>query len=247
MLARYKEPIALSTVIVGKLFRPAGIVLLGLLLPQKSRSRAMASSNKPTRKTRRSPRGHQSRESILDVAERHFADNGYRKASIASIAEEVGMSDPGLLHHFGSKAGLLTSLLEQRFAVDKVKMHEDEELGFSELFELIQRITEENTRRRIGVRLLMVILAESFAEDHPARSYFQERYRHVREILTQHLQQAQDRGDIAPDCRPGDVATGLIAMLDGLQMQWLLDDSIDMPAVTQSMLELLQTGLRKTD
>lgn len=197
------------------------------------------------RRTRRSPRGHQSREAILDVAERHFADNGFRKASIAAIAEEVGMSDPGLLHHFGSKAGLLSSLLEQRFAVDKVKLREDEELEQGELFALLQDIAEENTQRRIGVRLLMVILAESFAEDHPARSYFQERYRHVRDILTDHLKQGQLRGDLPVSCDAGNLATGLIAMLDGLQMQWLLDDTIDMPAVFATMVEVLQAGMGK--
>lgn len=205
----------------------------------------MAETRTRERKTRRSPRGHQSREAILDVAERHFADSGFRKASIASIAEEVGMSDPGLLHHFGSKAGLLTSLLEQRFAVDKVKLREDEELEYGQLFSLLQGIAEENTRRRIGVRLLMVILAESFAEDHPARSYFQERYRHVRGILTDHLQHSQGKGDIPADCDARNLATGLIAMLDGLQMQWLLDDTIDMPAVSATILHLLQAGLPK--
>ena len=191
----------------------------------------MAEHQSKRRQTRRSPKGHQSREAILDVAERHFGDQGFRKGSIAAIAEEVGMSDPGLLHHYGSKAGLLTSLLEQRFSVDKVKLREDEELAAGELFALWQGITEENTKRRIGVRLLMVILAESFAADHPARSYFQERYRHVRDILTAHVEQGQERGDIPRDVSARNLATGLIAMLDGLQMQWLLDDSTDMPAV----------------
>lgn len=204
----------------------------------------MAEARTRVRKTRRSPRGQQSREAILDVAERHFADNGFRKASIASIAEEVGMSDPGLLHHFVSKAGLLTSLLEQRFAVDKVKLREDEDLEYGEIFAMLQGIAEENTRRRIGVRLLMVILAESFAEDHPARGYFQERYRHVRDILADHLTQGQAKGDIPAGCDTRNLATGLVAMLDGLQMQWLLDDTIDMSAVSETMLHLLQAGMR---
>lgn len=203
--------------------------------------------NKPgvtRRRTRRSPRGDASRAAILDTAEKHFGENGFRKASIASIAEEVGMSDPGLLHHFGSKAGLLSSLLEERFAVDEVKLREGEELDLSELVKLLGEIAQENEGRRIGVKLLMVLFAESFAKDHPAHSYFKDRYNHARAILTAHVESEQKRGTVTRDVPASHVATGLIALMDGLQMQWLLDEDLDMAEIHASMLTLISGGLR---
>lgn len=195
------------------------------------------------RQTRSSTRGKQSREAILDVAERHFGDFGYRGASIASIAEEVGLSDPGLLHHFRSKAGLLENLLEERFAVDEVKLREHDKLSLDELVGLVRDIIGENVNRRVGVKLLMVLFAESIAEDHPARGYFQARYEHVRTIFTKHLKDCQQAGEIRSDLEPQHLATALIALLDGLQMQWLLNDKIDMVSAVDAVLKVLQVGM----
>ncbi len=199
------------------------------------------------RRTRRSPRGDASRAAILDTAEKHFGENGFRKASIAAIAEEVGMSDPGLLHHFGSKAGLLSSLLQERFSVDEVKLREGEKLDLLQLVEMLNAIAHENEGRRAGVKLLMVLFAESFATDHPAHGYFKERYHHVREILTAHIEHEQQRGTIARRASARHVATGLIALMDGLQMQWLLDDEIDLARAYVTMLDLIANGLGKAD
>ena len=53
-------------------------------------------------------------EEILHAASDLFAEHGYRGASLALIAERVGMSTPGLLHHFPTKEHLLIDLLALR-------------------------------------------------------------------------------------------------------------------------------------
>src|SRR4051794_35478696 len=57
-------------------------------------------------------KGRARREQILYAAQTAFASRGYRGASIAAIAEDVGLSEPGLLHYFPSKATLLLETLE---------------------------------------------------------------------------------------------------------------------------------------
>ena len=47
------------------------------------------------------------REKILDVAYRSFADKGYNRTSMGSIAEELGITRPALYYHFASKEDLL--------------------------------------------------------------------------------------------------------------------------------------------
>ena len=54
------------------------------------------------------------REAILRAASEVFAAHGYRGASLALIADRVGMSAPGLLHHFPTKEHLLIDLLALR-------------------------------------------------------------------------------------------------------------------------------------
>ena len=49
-------------------------------------------------------RGRATREEILDVAMQLFGEVGYRTASLREVASRVGISHPGLLHHFASKA-----------------------------------------------------------------------------------------------------------------------------------------------
>lgn len=57
------------------------------------------------------------KERILDVAERLFADFGYNATSLRDITREAGVNLASVNYHFGSKEALLTALLERRFAV----------------------------------------------------------------------------------------------------------------------------------
>src|SRR5688500_12054658 len=54
------------------------------------------------------------RAAILEAALGVFARGGYRKGSIREIAEAVGMSEAGLLHHFPNKSALLAEVLDLR-------------------------------------------------------------------------------------------------------------------------------------
>ena len=57
------------------------------------------------------------KERILDVAERLFADFGYTATSLRDITREAGVNLASVNYHFGSKEALLAALLERRFAV----------------------------------------------------------------------------------------------------------------------------------
>lgn len=63
------------------------------------------------------------REAILDAARRRFAEVGFDKASIRSIAGDAGV-DPALVHHyFGTKQQLLTAVVNLPVDADVIRAH----------------------------------------------------------------------------------------------------------------------------
>lgn len=57
------------------------------------------------------------RDLILHRAEELFAQRGYDAVGVQEIADAAGVRKPTLYHYFGSKAGLLQTLLDENFAV----------------------------------------------------------------------------------------------------------------------------------
>ena len=58
----------------------------------------------------------ETKDRILDVAERLFADRGYPATSLRDITAEAGVNLASVNYHFGAKESLLAALLERRFA-----------------------------------------------------------------------------------------------------------------------------------
>lgn len=72
------------------------------------RAAARESAGKRTRQ-----RPEDARRSILDAAEALLVEGGLHAVTVRSVAERVDMTDMGVNHHFGSRDGLLRSLLEE--------------------------------------------------------------------------------------------------------------------------------------
>lgn len=56
-----------------------------------------------------------SKDNILKTAMNLFATNGYENVGVQKIVESVGIKKPTLYHHFGSKKGLLESIIDFYF------------------------------------------------------------------------------------------------------------------------------------
>lgn len=56
--------------------------------------------------------GNGRRERILREAERLFAEHGFHGAALSAIAAASGLKNPGLIHHFPTKAQLYRAVLE---------------------------------------------------------------------------------------------------------------------------------------
>jgi len=56
------------------------------------------------------------KERILDTAERLFADHGFPATSLRDITQEAGVNLAAVNYHFGGKEGLLIEVLERKIA-----------------------------------------------------------------------------------------------------------------------------------
>ena len=84
-----------------------------------------------------------------------------------------------------------------------------------------------------------MLLGEAVGAEHPAHEYFVRRYDGIRAHLTKNLRDAQQEHALAPGIDPEALANVLIAVLDGLQFQWLLDRSVDMRGSYAALSELI--------
>ncbi|MFG3138759.1 TetR/AcrR family transcriptional regulator [Streptomyces sp. NPDC048211] len=181
-------------------------------------------------------KGRAKREEILDQAMAMFGEVGYRGASLRVIATRCGISHPGLLHHFPTKGSLLLAVLEHRDEVDGEWFSVGEPSGVDCLRRLVD-LAVLNTERRGIVELFSVLAAEATSAEHPAHAYFVERYRDLVRTTAVSYGEARDAGALRDGIDPAEAAQQLVALMDGLQTQWLLSGcTTDMAGVLRAHL-----------
>jgi AcrR family transcriptional regulator len=182
-------------------------------------------------------KGRAKRREIIDQAMAMFGEVGYRGASLREIAARCGISHPGLLHHFPTKEALLLAVLEHRDDADIEWLETGSEDGVATLRHLVELVAVNTTRRGI-VELYTVLSAEATSADHPAHAYFQDRYRRAVRTAGVAYERAAAAGALRDGVDPAAAGRQLIALMDGMQVQWLLDDAgTDMAGVVRAHVQ----------
>ena len=152
------------------------------------------------------------------------------------LAEAVGLSQAGLLHYFDSKEELFTSVLRKRDEVQsRAFTREQEPAGIDEFLALVR----DNADVPGLVRLYVNVSAAASDPDHAGHDYFRARTAHIRSLFVPVLTEVKQRGRLPDDLDPQRLARILVAITDGLQVQWLMDPSIDMAADIAAVLHAL--------
>ncbi|MEV8032921.1 TetR/AcrR family transcriptional regulator [Streptomyces sp. NPDC086182] len=177
-------------------------------------------------------RSEERRAEIVRATLEVIAERGYRGASLAAVAERVGLTQQGLLHHFPTKEALLVAVLKERDQWDALP-------DTTWRADLLVSLVEYNAMRPAIIQTFSALLGESVTEGHPAREFFTRRYTAVRASMASVLR--AEYGERLPSgLTPERAAPLLVAVMDGLQYQWLLDpESVDMPAAFRDFLTLL--------
>ncbi|MET0734872.1 MAG: TetR/AcrR family transcriptional regulator [Microbacterium sp.] len=180
-----------------------------------------------TDSTTRRPRGAYAktaarRTAILDAALEVFSESGYRSGSLREVAARVGMSEAGLLHHFTTKSALLLAVLDHRDELSLTLVDFGREDAVESLRQLVA-VARHNAAVPGVVELYTTLSAEATSPDHPAHQYFVRRYASVRDSVAEVFVRIAASGRLRAGVDPHLAAVSTIALMDGLQVQWLLD------------------------
>ncbi|MBV2364408.1 TetR/AcrR family transcriptional regulator [Streptomonospora nanhaiensis] len=202
---------------------------------------------RPVRRGRpsgRTAQGDSVRERILAAATRHFAAAGYHGSSLARIAADCGLSQPGLLHHFPSKRRLLEELLAERDRRDVLAVGGWAGQSGAAVLDFVRRLVAHNARQPDVVRAFAVLSGEAVGTDHPARDYFAERYRTGVAAMAAGLRRGVEAGELRADLDCAAVAAEVLAVMDGMQTQWLLaPEDYDMAAAFGAYADRLRAAI----
>ncbi|MFF2269210.1 TetR/AcrR family transcriptional regulator [Cellulosimicrobium cellulans] len=189
-------------------------------------------------------KGRAKREEILQAAVVLFGEVGFHAASLRELASRVGMSHPGLLHHFPTKVALLEAVLDYRDRVDQADLDDDLARG-TDYVDALVRLVERNALRRHIVELFTALAAEATSPDHPAHEYFVRRYEWAVARTREQLVRRARAGGLRDGVDPSAAARQIVALMDGLQVQWLLSldrprsERVDMAADLRAYLRLV--------
>ena len=162
--------------------------------------------------------GQARREAILDGASALFAERGYHGASLRDISRRVGISHPGMLHHFASKDALLGAVIDRLEAHAQGLLDSVESLQGSSAT-LLAALSGPWNPTQHSMALLTTLSAEIVNPSHPGR-YRIARLRLVHEhVLEEVLTGLSDKGLLVPGADPAFVARTLFSLLLSLTVR----------------------------
>jgi AcrR family transcriptional regulator len=181
-------------------------------------------------------KGEAKRSEILATALQIFAAEGYRGTSLRKVAAQCGLSMPGIMHYFSSREDLLTQVLMKRD--EEARARHGSGLTLPTALEVLG----ENQRTPGLVELFVSLAAAASDTSHPAHAFFDGRYRAFRATLAERIARAQRAGRIRSDVPAERLATLLLAVADGVQLQWMTDRTIDMRQTFADAFQLMDLG-----
>ena len=190
----------------------------------------MADGRGPYRK------GIKRRQEILDAAQEVFGRVGYVGGSLQQIADQVGVSRAALVRYFPDKESLLTALLQQWEAENSERARSNPGL---ENIRGLMNVVKFNVEHRGSIELFLTLATEASNPAHPAHEFMAARYKNSKAYFLGELMRASSSGEVLPmtEIQARSEIEGLFALLDGLQIQWLLDPQADLVAMVQYHLD----------
>ncbi|UZX03127.1 TetR/AcrR family transcriptional regulator [Arthrobacter sp. CDRTa11] len=183
-----------------------------------------ANTEVPPRRRGTYAKGRAARELILETALEVISKKGYTATSLRDIADQAGMTQAGLLHHFDTKENLLAEVLRKRDEVDRQHFSPADITQLP----LIIQLAHHNMEVPGLVQLYVSLQAAAVNPEHPCHDYFRDRDLVVHARITRDIEKRQKAGTFSPDADPKVISRMLLALSDGLQAEWAINPAVDL-------------------
>lgn len=159
--------------------------------------------------TRRAQTSSESRRLLIVAAAELFAEQGFRKTTVAEVAERAGISRGSIPWHFGNKDGLLEAVIEE-FGTTWRDADRPAGIPAETLDDVLKFVLQPTTR------LLITLLAEAVEPGSPVHAFYADLHRGMRKRLA-----GWTEGVVLPaGVSREDFATALTGAIIGAHQQW---------------------------
>lgn len=171
----------------------------------------------------------ETRNLILDAAERVFGERGVARTSLHEIARSAGLTRGAVYWHFQGKYDLLSALwqrvllpLDEAFAAIDAELGDDPVARIrAKTARVAHRIVHDpRTQNMMGIALLRCEMVDEIAA---AKAQILQERDDCRAKMAAEFVHAVELGQLRKDVEPRSAAIGLHGLIDGLSYHWLLD------------------------
>jgi len=190
--------------------------------------------------------------SLLDAAEQLFQQRGVSRCSLQDIAQAAGVTRGAIYWHFKDKAELFDAMMERAtmpleegmdMNVDASGVLSLADLRWGLINVFYSAMHNERTRRVFEIAMQKV---EYTGEMQALQQRKLQSHRNWREQNRLAFEQAIALGQLPQGLDTGRAAVALVALVDGLLHQWIMDpESFDLMQVGQTAIEGFLTSLAR--
>jgi AcrR family transcriptional regulator len=187
-------------------------------------------------------KGERTRQRLLEIAVRRFAEDGFRRTSVSDIARAAGLTPAAVYAYFAGKEGLFQAAVDAD-AGDLIDAARSAALGASSarerLFLFVAALRERVDDHPLARRVLSGLEPEVAARLVTIPSLVA-----LTAELADELAEAQSAGDIRPDVDPAELAVGLETIVLALLMAELQTALTVEPERAAGVLAVIDGALR---
>jgi AcrR family transcriptional regulator len=149
-----------------------------------------------------------------------------------------------LLHYFPSKEAILIALLESRDAESGLTLDQpDLGVSFLDMMDGLPEAYARLSQNREMLQLWHALLAESADPNHPAHDWVKRREERIRTTLIEAMRRSVAASELPESTDVPNLAAAVLGAVEGLESQWLLDQSVSVVGGMTALAAAFQTAL----
>ena len=181
---------------------------------------------------------------ILSVARGVFSSDGFHATTLESIARAADMSPSSLKHYYPTKHHILAALVDQQLTEFDERDSDPGDIDVYTWLNNMREAHEQIASDQAGTELSVLALSEATDPSSPFHDRMRSQYERAVAHGASVLRACQERGEVRADVDPNHIAALALAMPNGLQQAWLLQDhGNDLATLSNSWLAMLATAI----